>query len=330
MRFAPFAELRRRLNQRVLAWALRRQGRDRLPLTLRPRRIYILPTRAGWVFTAMVAVAFFAGLNYGNGLAMLLAFWLAGFLGVAMLHTHRNLSGAVVLEASAAPAFAGSAVTIALSLTTPADAADINLQASSQDGVASAETLALPHPCVRLHLSLPAPQRGPWHSPTLRMETSAPFGLFRTWTWVQLDVTTLIYPRPVGKHPEPLAEGGEPGRADHSVGLDELASLRPFREGDSPRQVAWKAFARGAPLLVREYRGNAQAAQEFSFDQLAGMGTEARLSQLCRWVIDASARRQAYTLRLPGAPLLQGNGARHRVQCLSELALFGNPPGKQT
>jgi uncharacterized protein (DUF58 family) len=104
---------------------------------------------------------------------------------------------------------------------------------------------------------------------------------------------------------------------------EELAWLRDFREGDSPRQVAWKAYARGAPLLVREYRGTAAAERDFDYSTLAHLDPEARLSQLCKWVVDAERRGEGWTLRLPTAPAYKGVGLAHRDQCLHQLAMFG-------
>ncbi len=48
------------------------------------------------------------------------------------------------------------------------------------------------------------------------------------------------------------------------AGADEWLGLRPFRDGDSPRQVDWKAYARDAPLLVKEY--SAAGAEMRIFD----------------------------------------------------------------
>lgn len=294
---------RSRMQQRMVAWALRRQGADALPLTLSSRRIYILPTRAGSAFALVLAVSFIAGLNYGNGLAMLLSFWLAGFALVAILQTHRQLAGARITDAVAEPAFAGQTVAL-------------RVQVQGR-GEQSGD--------LRLELQLPAPVRGVWRAPALRVESSAPFGLFRTWTWLHMDVRTLVYPAPHGDLPMPETPGRDQGGARTSAGLDELAWLRAFREGDSPRQVAWKAYARGAPLLVREYYGHVAAAQEFSFEALGQLTQEARLSQLCRWVIDAAAHNESWTLVLPGAGPLRGAGAVHRQECLARLALFNRP-----
>jgi uncharacterized protein (DUF58 family) len=156
----------------------------------------------------------------------------------------------------------------------------------------------------------------------VRVTTRFPFGLFRCWTWLHLPLSTLVYPRPVGTMPLPVGPSGrEPGAATTDGGRDELRDLRPFRDGDSPRQVAWKAYARGQPLLVKEYAGAAAESLQFDFDALATLDAEARLSQLCRWVLDAEARGQRYALHMPGLRLPADRGAAHLARCLAALAL---------
>src|SRR5688500_18274112 len=95
------------LRRRAAAWARRRQGEDRLPVTLAARRVYILPTRGGMAFAALVFVMLLAGLNYGNSIALLVTFLLAGFGLIAMHLTHRNLVGAVARGVTPVDAFAG-------------------------------------------------------------------------------------------------------------------------------------------------------------------------------------------------------------------------------
>jgi hypothetical protein len=308
------------MRQRLRQWALRRQGVDQLPTTLQARRIYILPTGPGWLFAVLILVTFVAGMNYGNGLALLLAFWLAGFAIVAMIQTQRMLSGVVLHGASAQPAFAGSAVALSLHVSAAAD-----LRLTSPD-ITAHPTNHADAGSDGLHLLLIAHRRGHWRAPVLRLESRAPFGLFRTWTWLQLDVGAVVYPRPVGDRPIPESRGEDGGALHSSNEQDELAWLRDFREGDSPRQVAWKAYARGAPLLVREYRGYAAAARDFDYATLAPLPMEDRLSQLCRWVCDAADQKESWILRLPGQLPLAGSGSAHRELCLTRLALFGQVP----
>lgn len=314
------------IRSRAREWALRRQGRDVLPVRLASRRVYILPTAAGWTFAMLLAVMFVAGMNYGNGLALLFTFWLTGFALVAMVQTQRALAGTVVHAATAQPAHAGDAVRLQISVTAKHAPADLQLCVDGLPTIVSGLQDAAQDDPARgtLGLDIPVSRRGRWRAPALRMFTTAPFGLFRTWTWLDPGVTTVVYPAPGGLRQVPEIPGASTGGLRHVQGHDELAWLREFREGDSPRQVAWKAYARGQPLLVREYHGEGALRQEFDFDALSGLGTEERLSQLTRWILDADQQGVGWTLRLPGAMPLEGAGAEHRRLCLTHLALHGS------
>jgi uncharacterized protein (DUF58 family) len=322
------------LRARLRAWALKRQGKDALPLRLRARRVYILPTPAGWTFALLLAVMFVAGMNYGNGLALLFTFWLTGFALVAMVQTQRCLTGLRLTSADASPAHAGDAVRLRIHVEGRTPAADLCLEqdgspessvAPSSSSAASSRTQreGKPEDSGQVALDIPVSRRGSWRAPALRLSTTAPFGLFRTWTWLHADVRTLVYPKAAGLRPVPETRGEHNGNLRHHHGQDELAWLRDFREGDSPRQVAWKAYARGQPLLVREYEGEGSLRHEFDFDALHGLDTEERLSQLTRWILDARARGEHWVVRLPGAAPMAGSGDDHLNRCLARLALFG-------
>jgi len=317
----------RGLPARLRQWALKRQGRDDLPLTLAARRVYILPTPAGWTFALLLATMFIAGMNYGNGLALLFTFWLTGFALVAMVQTQRGLSGLRLLAAEVQPAHAGDNLTLHITVSGKTAPEDLLLRADEEPSPLPAAT---PGPGLTSHqatdsisLTLPATRRGRWHAPALHLSSVAPFGLFRTWTWLSIEISSLVYPAPAGTRPMPESPEQESGSIRLHQGLDELAWLRDFREGDSPRQVAWKAYARGQPLLVREYHGAGAQRREFDFEMLTGMDVESRLSQLTRWMLEAAARGEGWVLRLPGAAPLAGEGRDHLTRCLERLALHG-------
>src|SRR5215472_19039891 len=97
-------------------WMRRRQGSDRLPVTLERRRLYILPTRAGLAFTALLFLMLLAGLNYANSLALFLTFLLTGFALVVMQQCHRNLLATEVVAAVAPAVFARSTGALQLTL----------------------------------------------------------------------------------------------------------------------------------------------------------------------------------------------------------------------
>ncbi|HWL61855.1 MAG TPA: DUF58 domain-containing protein [Steroidobacteraceae bacterium] len=317
------------MRARLRQWALKRQGQDVLPLALAARRVYILPTPAGWTFALLLATMFIAGMNYGNGLALLFTFWLTGFALVAMVQTQRGLSGLRLLSAEVQPVHAGDNLTLRITVSGKTSPLDLRLrtgeEAPSLRPVKPGVELIPDNATDSVCLTFPATRRGRWQAPALHLSSTAPFGLFRTWTWLSIELSTLVYPAPAGTRPMPENPEQESGSVRLHQGLDELAWLRDFREGDSPRQVAWKAYARGQPLLVREYHGAGAQRREFDFEMLAGMDVESRLSQLTRWVSDAAARGEGWVLRLPGAAPMSGEGRDHLTRCLERLALHGQP-----
>jgi uncharacterized protein (DUF58 family) len=320
-----FAKVRERLRRQVAEWARRRQGADRLPLTLARRRLYILPTRAGMAFGALVLTMLIAALNYANSLALLLAFLLVGFALVAMHECHRNLLGLSLLEAAAPPLFAGSAGTLHLTLQNASRAARYRVQTAAMDDPAVPVDLpAGSH--TQVELSIRAARRGLQRIDRLRVSSSHPFGLFRVWTWVHAPIVVIVYPRAAGSLPLPADRASSAGTWPRGAGgSDEWFGLRPFRDGDSPRQVAWKAYAREAPLLVKEYSSAGSPLRMLSLDAARQPDIESRLAQLARWIVDAEAAGELYGLELPGELISPLRGPDHRHRCLTALALYGSP-----
>jgi uncharacterized protein (DUF58 family) len=320
-----FTKLRERLRQRAAAWARRRQGADRLPLTLARRRLYILPTRAGMAFGALLLTMLIAALNYANSLALLLAFLLAGFALVAMHECHRNLLGLSLLEVAAPPLFAGSTGTLHLTLQNASRAARYRVQtAVVDDPEVPVDLPAGGH--AQVALSIRATRRGLQRIDRLRLASSHPFGLFRVWTWVYAPIVVIVYPQAAGSLPLPADSASSAGTWPRSGGgSDEWFGLRPFRDGDSPRQVAWKAYAREAPLLVKEYSSAGSPLRMLSLDAARQPDIESRLAQLSRWIVDAEAAGDLYGLELPGELIPPQRGPDHRHRCLTALALYGLP-----
>jgi len=307
----------------MAVWVRRRQGVDTLPVMLARRRLYILPTRAGLAFGSLWILMLLAALNYGNSLALFFTFLLAGFALVAMNDCHRNLLGITLASVSAPAVFARSAGALALTLENPAARARPGVEAALDEAPLTGVDLA-PHERGRLELPLLRARRGIVRIDRVRLTSSHPFGLFRTWTWVHLPIEVLVYPHPHGSLPRPITSGRHPGESSRDgSGLDEWMGLKLFRDGDSPRQVDWKAYAREAPLMVKEYSPAGADLCLFDFSQLRIPGVEERLSQLARWVVDAEAGGERYGLVLPGVELAPNRGPEHRHRCLAALALHG-------
>jgi uncharacterized protein (DUF58 family) len=318
----PLSALRQQLRRRLARWVRTRQGEDQLPVRLERRRLYILPTRGGVAFGTLLLVMLLAGLNYANSLALLLTFLLTAFVLVVMQQCHRNLLGVSVLALEAPAVFAQRPATLLVRLGTTEPGARPALEAQLEDG-ARVHADVPPGANVQLALTLPPQRRGLLRIERLRVSTAYPYALFRAWTWVHAPLELIVYPAPRGRLPMPLQAAARGGpRLRSGSGVDEWFGLRPFRDGDSPRQVDWKAYAREAPLLVKEYQAAGADLRVFEFAHVPLADPEARLAQLARWVVDAEAGGERYGLELPGVSVAPDRGPQHRHRCLSLLARF--------
>jgi uncharacterized protein (DUF58 family) len=242
---------------------------------------------------------------------------------IAMHACHRNLLGLTVTDLASQDSFAGGEAQLQVRLANHGATVRVGIELHGAAGPAAACSVPA-HGTIAVTLNIATPLRGVMPIGRLRIRTTFPFGLFRGWTWLHVRDAVTVYPRPHGSRPLPVAAGDRGGTAPHDAGeLDEWATLRAFRDGDSPRQVAWKAYARGAPLLVKEYTASGSAERLFDFAVLAGLDTEPRLSQLAQWIVRSAADGERFGLKLPRQLIDLDQGPGHRQRCLRALARYG-------
>lgn len=314
-------------SRRVRRWAEKRQGRDATATTLTARRTYILPTGVGLVFALMTFAMLLGSMNYNNNLSFVLTFLLIGVGFVAMHQCQRNLVGLEVSFAGVEPVFAGQAARFRIAVTNHSRNPRFRIciyhdtQASDIEDLEPGESRVFSLPVATVH-------RGRVTLPRFGIRTLFPFELFRAWAWLHMDIRGLVYPRPADQAPLPPASQTALGHRQHDArGEEDFAGLRRFNVGDSPRHVAWKAYARSGQLLSKRFAGADTSSQWFDFDGIDSGDVETRLAILARWVVDADRTREDYGLRLPGFSRPPAHGEEHRRACLEALALFGLADG---
>ncbi len=310
------------VETRISHWAKKRQGSDSHAVILESRRIYILPTAVGLIFALMSFTMLLGSMNYNNNLSFVLTFLLTSLGFVSMHQCQRNLVGLEVSFAGVEPVFAGQAAEFQVAITNHAKNSRPHLQLYFGGIVSEIDDLAAGESRV-FHLEIPTVQRGQIRLDRFGVRTLFPFELFRAWAWLHMDLHGLVYPKPAAQVPEPPPTQAAQGHRQHDArGEEDFAGLRKYNVGDSPRKVAWKAYARTGDLLTKQFSGADTSSQWFDFDQVSGTDSEERLSVLTRWIIDADRTQRDYGLRLPGVEFSPAHGATHRHRCLEALALF--------
>lgn len=310
------------LRDRFWQWVARRAPKAPA-ITLQHKSIYVFPGRQGLLFILVVGLMWLLGTNYENNLILAAAFLLMSMMIVSVVHAFRNLAGLRFTAIGSQPVFAGDYVRFDVLLEAAPRTDHENIHLSFDENVPVAVDVA--HSGEhRLNLSAKTFRRG-WYQPgRLSIKSHYPLGLIRTWSWIQLDVKALVYPAPLASAVPPMV----PANSHHGDYLsrensEDFQGFQRYQPGAPLAHVAWKQFARGAGLHLKDYVGYQNQQVWLDWDGLPGLDTETRLSQLCYWTLELAKTRTEFGLRIPGCTIELGSGSVHQERVLRALALFG-------
>ncbi|MFM7312617.1 MAG: hypothetical protein ACKO0M_05530, partial [Cyanobium sp.] len=222
------------------------QQGERLRLGL--RNLYIVPTRFGWLWLAGLSLLHVVAIQLQSNGPLLLGYLMLGLFLLALHLTHFNLQGLDLAVAEPCPGFAGTVLTYPVRLHSHGRCEGLRLAfddhpLSPVQGFDPGEhLLAVPW--------LPT-LRGLRPPGCLRLQTTAPLGLFVCWARWQPPVPQLVYPARVAG-PVRLVETAVtapaallPSPGDRQDGSDDWRDLQPHRPEDGAGRLAWKLLAQG-------------------------------------------------------------------------------------
>jgi uncharacterized protein (DUF58 family) len=313
------AGIRSRLRRRFREWVNRRIPPAR-SVTLDQKRIFIFPSRVGLFFGFTLLLMLLLSINYQNNMGYAVTFLLATLFVIATLHTYANLSGLTIHALRARPG-QQSEFDLLIERGKQRDHYALHLKwPASNEGLVNLTG----DDTVRVQLHQAVGERG-WYSPgRLLLESTYPLGLLRCWTWIDLDLHAMVYPRPLASPELPgLATDKPDGASVPVVGSDDFYGFRDYRRGDSMRHINWKGLAKGQSLQTKQYGAYADRSVWLDWEMFAGLGIEQRLSHLCYWALEFEQRNEEYGLRIPGVTIEPGIGEKQRDSVLKALALYG-------
>ena len=321
--------LRSRFKKRWASWLDRRIPLSR-SVELGHRSSFIVPAGTGLVFAILLIVLLVTAVNYQNSLVYGVCFWLFSMAMGGMYFTFRNLKGLTLSAREAVPCFAGEAVDIPVRLDAALGRSHLalwmNYPNSDDDDNPPRIISAMKGEETEVALGFRTRQRGRLRPGRLRLETRFPLGLYRAWSYVDLEVGSLVYPAPEYT-PYIFATGDDDqgeleGATLDASGDQDFRGLRPYQPGDSLKQIAWKQMARGKGLVSKDFDSDQGASCWLDWNNLGG-DIETRLSRMCGWILSAHEEGLLYGVRMPGLTAAPEHSEMHLRRCLQHLALYG-------
>lgn len=291
---------------------------------LNRNKVYIFPTRWGFLYAAVLIALLLLAINYQISLAYYLAFLLTALGLVTILHTWLNLMGITITSPIAQPVFAGDTAQLKVSITNPKGntryAITVSTTKQAVDFYDIAQQASITLPFV-------AETRGWQPIPRLTIFTEYPLGLLRAWGFARHDSTLLVYPKPSKQHhiPPAMQAGDSDDATPHATmqkGDDEFHGHRTYQQGDPIKHIDWKASSKREHMLLKEYASHMPEVVWYDWAQVDAQDIEQRISLLTRAVIDAHTDNKTYGLILPKQTLKADNTLAHYHACLKALALL--------
>jgi len=291
-------------------------------ITLSQRNIFIFPTQTGFVFGGLLILLILGAINYQASLVYGVAFLLGSMFLMTILYTFRNLSGLSLEVVNTRPGFVGEDIEFTLRVVRPTGRGREGVQIGWPDGIKQwAELYEQEADSVRLYVV--GTERGYLNPGRLLIETYFPLGLLRAWTWVDLDVRALVYPKPIFQD-FPMMEQGrrDEGELMDPQGSDDFTDIRDYQPGDPIKHIIWRSYARTDELMVKRYASFIEPRLWLDMDSVPG-ALEERLSRLTGLALQATRREREFGLRLDEVELRPAVGEAHLEHVLRELALYG-------
>lgn len=302
---------------RSLSLPLRRPRRAAKAKTLRMR---LAP--AGWGFLGLIACGFLLSINFSNNLIFAMTFLLIAIALVGWYFTRVNLGGLVVADWRVEPVFVGQQAMYHMQVENRAGQDRFGLCVQAP-GIAGGEERSLAAGArVEMVLRRPATTRGPLPRLAASVCSAFPLGLFNALLGCGDLPSCLVYPAPQGAQPLPEDQSNRQAHQHKEAGS--YTDMRRYAAGDPLSRISWKALARFDELYTKEFDGGqGKAALWLRWNDVRVTAVEDRLSQLCRWVVDAHRQGREYGLELPGRVLPPAHEETHLHHCLEALTMYG-------
>lgn len=138
-------------------------------------------------------------------------------------------------------------------------------------------------------------KRGKAHYPKITFESRFPLLHVRFFKVEETSHSLIVYPEPKGVSLQHYLKE----QPSHYGERSDFEGLRRYESSDIPSLIHWPSLAKGSAMMSRNFSYTAQL-ETLHFDFTScGDNDEARLSQLCLWVLECEKQGRDFTIVMP-------------------------------
>ena len=287
----------------------------------RSNRTYIVPTKFGFIFALICFVLFLMSFIYGNNVTYLLTFIMISQAVISMGITNRNTEKVGKTQMNIRDFYAHETGEAVVQVENPSRTDLFDIQMTYQKNSTQIEKIeALSSATARIHFQ--NQERGEHEAKKIKIESTFPYGLLRSWKHQSIETKYYVYPSPQGNPTFP-SEGAasDEGEITSIQNQGEFIQHRNYQNSDSFRRIDWRAYARSQKWLVQQKEENADGSLLFNIQMTQHLSDfEKRLQQMSLWIQLAEQKNRPYQVILGSWQSEASTGPEHKTTCLRKLA----------
>ena len=289
---------------------------------LHRKNLFVFPSPVGFGFLLLTVLIWLLGTNYQNNIILALAYTQISLFIVVILNTYMNLSGLHIHISSVKPCHVGEFIEVGM-----------ELRSSNKHGSNRVQLCWYGQPVNVVDVSYgevssaivycKVDKRGLFRPGRLLIDSRFPMGLVRCWSWMNTDLSALVYPSIIENTSQPSEVGREQaGEGTDLRAGDDFWGLKPYQAGEPLRHIAWKHYAKGKGLYSKEYAESVNADTWIMWSQFFDGDVELTLGRICYWALKLHNDQIPFGLTLPGIDIKIDSGLEHKEKVLYALAMF--------
>lgn len=283
------------------------------------KTVYIVPNRNGFYFAFIIFTLFLMGLSYGNNVLLFFDFFIFGIFVYAQFSTHYNLYGLKINKIDFGDCYQGSPLPCSLSINNNSyvEARDIFISLLIGDEKISAQINSIKSKSQEnKELSFEGLSRGIYKIDRIESSSTYPLGIFYVWKYLKFESQFYVYPKIEGK--DLSYYFNLKSEIDE---IQEYKEHKKYQERERICRIDWKSYAKSNELKVKEYTSEDNRDIVINFEDYLKLGTEQALSQVCKWVSQANAKKISWEVTID--KIIYTSKQRHFTDLLKAMAVYG-------
>lgn len=291
-------------------------------MKLKSNKTYILPTRYGLIFLPIILIEFIVSITFGHPFAYFITFSSISMIILSAFYTNGALDDVSIgfIENDLVESNKRSKIQFNLNLKENFIKKEIVVE-SSESSLKDKQTISFGKSFISTRVEYP--KRGIYQIDRIKLSTTFPFGLFYSWKYVDINKSMFVYPKISSSSEVHLTKYMDETEYNslNKVGTnkDEFFEHKKAQDGDSWKQIDWKAYSRGMGLLTKTYTENQSLGYFFSIDLNTN---EKELEQITNSLFHCYKRSIQTSLSICDDFVSKGLDYKHLSTCLRSISAF--------